>query len=69
MSLLVSTIHSETKTLMENNIRLHAIGNIQSLPVDVQEQLQHAIDLTKDNTGLKLVLHLATVHVGKLSML
>jgi undecaprenyl diphosphate synthase len=59
MALLVSTIHSETKTLMENNIRLHAIGNILSLPVRVQEQLQQAIDLTKDNTGLRLVLALS----------
>jgi undecaprenyl diphosphate synthase len=59
MALLVSTIHSETKTLMENNIRLHAIGNILSLPFRVQEQLQQAIDLTKDNTGLRLVLALS----------
>ena len=29
MSLLVSTIHAETKTLMDNNIRLLTIGNIR----------------------------------------
>ena len=28
MSLLVSTIRSETKTLMENNIKLSSIGNM-----------------------------------------
>jgi undecaprenyl diphosphate synthase len=59
MALLVSTIHSETKTLMENNIRLHAIGNIDSLPGGVQEQLQQAITITGKNTGLRLVLALS----------
>jgi undecaprenyl diphosphate synthase len=59
MALLVSTIHSETKTLMDNNIRLQAIGNIKSLPAKVQDQLQHAIDFTSNNTGLRLVLALS----------
>jgi undecaprenyl diphosphate synthase len=59
MALLVSTIHSETKTLLENNIRLHAIGNIHSLPSGVQEQLQQAIVITGKNTGLRLVLALS----------
>ncbi len=37
MSLLVSTIHAETKTLNENNIRLLTIGNTETLPQGVQE--------------------------------
>jgi undecaprenyl diphosphate synthase len=59
MSLLVSTIQSEAKTLMENNIRLLSIGNIASLPEGVQEQLQKAVSLTAGNTGLTLVLALS----------
>lgn len=59
MSLLVSTIHSETKTLIENNIKLHTIGNIHTLPADVQEQLAQAIEKTSGNTGLNLVLALS----------
>jgi undecaprenyl diphosphate synthase len=59
MSLLVSTIHSETKTLLENNIRLRTIGNIQSLPEKVQEQLMQAKTMTAGNTGLNLVLALS----------
>ncbi len=59
MSLLVSTIHSETKTLLENNIRLRTIGNIQSLPEKVQEQLRQAKTMTSGNTGLNLVLALS----------
>src|SRR3989304_7837288 len=31
MTLLISTINKETKTLIKNNIRLHAIGNLNSL--------------------------------------
>jgi len=59
MSLLVSTISSETKTLIENNIKLHAIGNTGSLPKNVQFQLQKAIFSTSKNAGLNLILALS----------
>jgi undecaprenyl diphosphate synthase len=59
MSLLVGTIHKETKTLTDNNVQLLAIGNIKALPESVQEQLLRTIDLTRQNTGLKLVLALS----------
>jgi undecaprenyl diphosphate synthase len=59
MSLLVSTIDSETKTLTSNNVRLLTIGNIVSLPQGVQEQLRNALETTAKNTGLKLVLALS----------
>jgi undecaprenyl diphosphate synthase len=59
MALLVSTIHSETKTLLDNNIRLHTIGNIGSLPQGVQEQLRQSMERTIGNTGLQLVLALS----------
>ncbi len=59
MALLVSTIHQETKTLQDNNIRLRAIGNIQTLPPGVQDQLQEAIQATASNTGLTLMLALS----------
>ncbi len=59
MSLLVSTIHSETKTLMENKIRLRAIGDLDSLPQKVNKKLQETIERTSANTGLTLVLALS----------
>jgi undecaprenyl diphosphate synthase len=59
MSLLVSTINSETKTLTTNNVRLLTIGNTSSLPQGVQEQLRTALETTANNTGLKLVLALS----------
>ena len=59
MSLLVSTIHKETKTLMDNNVKLCTIGDISSLPKNVKANLQKAIDITKDNSGLNLILALS----------
>ncbi|KXX72442.1 isoprenyl transferase [Flammeovirga sp. SJP92] len=59
MKLLVSTIRSETKTLMKNNVRLKAIGDLEQLPRDCQKELDESIQLTKENTGLTLVLALS----------
>ena len=59
MELLVSTIRKETKTLMKNNIRLQAIGDIQDLPVKCQRELAEAIEETKQNTRLTLILALS----------
>ena len=59
MELLVATIRKETDTLNKNNIRLHAIGDLPSLPVGCQQELQVSIDLTRQNTGLNLVLALS----------
>ncbi len=57
MELLVSTINKETKTLMENNIRLNAIGDLKSLPSSCYRELQEAIKKTENNT--RMTLHLA----------
>jgi undecaprenyl diphosphate synthase len=55
MSLLVATIYNETKTLVENNVRLRVIGDFASLPEQVALNLHEAIERTKNNTGLNLV--------------
>lgn len=59
MQLLVSTIASETKTLDKNNIRLQAIGNLENLPKNCFSELHKAIEKTKENTGLTLILALS----------
>jgi undecaprenyl diphosphate synthase len=59
MELLVSTIRKETKTLMKNGIRLQAIGNIAELPAKCQRELAEAIEETKNNTRLTLILALS----------
>lgn len=59
MELLVSTINKETKTLNDNNIRLMAIGDIESLPSSCRRELKEAIDSTKNNKRMTLVLALS----------
>jgi undecaprenyl diphosphate synthase len=59
MELLVSTIRKETKTLTDNNIRLLAIGDIESLPSRCKRELQEAIELTAGNKRMTLVLALS----------
>jgi undecaprenyl diphosphate synthase len=59
MELLVKTIRSEAESLHKNNIRLHVIGDIKMLPDYAQRELQEALEFTKDNTGLNLVMALS----------
>jgi undecaprenyl diphosphate synthase len=59
MSLLVQTIHSETSTLLKNNVKLNAIGDLASLPQGVGKQLRTAIENTSSNTGVTLTLALS----------
>jgi len=59
MELLVETIRNEVSTLNKNNIKLHVIGDIQMLPEDARKELLEALDETKNNTGLNLVMALS----------
>jgi undecaprenyl diphosphate synthase len=56
---LVSTISAETPQLNKKNVRLQAIGNLNSLPPACLAELNESIDLTSKNTGLTLVLALS----------
>ena len=59
MELLVSSIRKELKSLNENNIRLQAIGDLSALPKKGQKELASAIESTKNNTRMTLVLALS----------
>jgi undecaprenyl diphosphate synthase len=59
MELLVSTLKQEIKTLMENRVRLKTIGDISHLPKECQDNLRWAIDQTRDNSGLTLIMALS----------
>jgi undecaprenyl diphosphate synthase len=59
MTLLVKTIRNETKTLMDNGIKLDAIGDRTTLPKDCIRELDEAIEITKDNTQMTLILALS----------
>lgn len=59
MELLVKTIKDETPTLIKNNIRLEAIGDINSLPENCNKQLRETVEATKNNNGMTLILALS----------
>jgi undecaprenyl diphosphate synthase len=59
MSLLVSSLKDELKTLQENNIKLQTIGQIQNLPKKAQKELQEVTHLTQNNTAMVLNLALS----------
>jgi len=59
MSLLVKAITNELPNLMKNKVRLLAIGNILQLPEECQIELNNAINKTKENSGLSVVLALS----------
>lgn len=59
MELLVNTIRQEIRTLTDNNVRLMTIGDTLHLPGDCQKNLAWAMDKTKDNNGLTLILALS----------
>jgi undecaprenyl diphosphate synthase len=59
MELLVNTIRKEADELKKNNVRMHVIGDLASLPEVCQKEMQEAISMTAANTGLNLVLALS----------
>lgn len=59
MQLLVNTISNEVADLHKNNVRLLTIGDLDSLPSNCKKELENAIEKTKENTGLTLVLALS----------
>jgi undecaprenyl diphosphate synthase len=59
MELLVSTIRKEVESLHKNNIKLHVIGDMAMLPEYARQELNEALDFTKNNTGLNLIMALS----------
>lgn len=59
MKLLVQTIHREIKTLHENNVKLQAIGNLDSLPAVTHKELKEAISQTSGHERMTLNLALS----------
>jgi undecaprenyl diphosphate synthase len=58
MKLLLSTIKKEVGNLNKNNVRLSTIGNINNLPDNSRQGILEGIEVTKNNTGLNLILAL-----------
>ncbi len=63
MSLLKGFLRSELAEMMENGIRLNAIGQIERFPNDVVKALQEVMDITRKNQGM--ILNLALSYGGR----
>lgn len=59
MELLVHAIENESESLMKNNVRLSAIGDLSKMPEKVKEKLDGSIKFLSKNTGLNLILALS----------
>lgn len=63
MRLLLSSLKSRLSELNKNDIKLTSIGDLSSLPVEVQKQLRTDIERTKNNK--RMVLNLALSYSGR----
>ena len=59
MGLLVQTLKDQFEDMFKNNIKLNAIGDLDTLPGEVREELYTIIESTKDNSGMTLTLALS----------
>ncbi len=59
MNLLVSSLKKEISTLMDNNIKLKAIGCIDNLPSKAKKELEEVIQKTSNNSMMTLTLALS----------
>lgn len=59
MELLVSTIRKEVDSLHKNNIKLHVIGDMNMLPEYARKELNEALEITRNNSGLNLIMALS----------
>ena len=59
MELLVTTIRNEVESLHKNNIKLHVIGDMSMLPDYAKQELNEALEITRENTGLNLIMALS----------
>ncbi|MDQ3001319.1 MAG: isoprenyl transferase [Fibrobacterota bacterium] len=63
MNLLVVMVRQEIQDLMDNNVRLCALGNLNKLPDLTRKELEWGIERTRNNTGLQL--NLAVSYGGR----
>jgi undecaprenyl diphosphate synthase len=59
MELLRYYLRGELNNMHHNNVRLNVIGNISLLPIDVQNEINNSIQLTKDNKAITLSIALS----------
>ncbi|QZY56786.1 isoprenyl transferase [Crassaminicella profunda] len=63
MQLLVYYLRKEVKELHKNNVKIRTIGDISRLPENSLKEINSAVNLTKNNTGL--VVNIALNYGGR----
>jgi len=56
MGIMVQSLNEETDTMIKNDIRLTAIGDVERLSVDLRKRLMETINLTSVSGGLNLII-------------
>jgi undecaprenyl diphosphate synthase len=59
MGIMIQSLSNETDTLLKNNIRLLAIGDMDRLADEVRQRLFETMKLTSVSTGLNLIIALS----------
>ena len=63
MMLFERVLRRELKEMMAENIRIRFVGNLESLPPSLQEQIQYSMAETANNTGIRFTV--ATNYGGR----
>ena len=66
MDLLCQYLTSELEEFNQFNVRIRFMGSREGLPAIVQEKMDHALEVTKDNTGI--ILNIAINYGGQREM-
>lgn len=59
MKLLERFLREKLPEMLKQNVRLHAIGRLELLPAACRKQIDQAMQQTRNNTGLNLILALS----------
>ena len=63
MKLLVQYLKQEIKELNRNNVKINVLGDLSKLPLDCYNEVNKAIEVTKNNTGI--VMNVALNYGGR----
>lgn len=53
MQLLIEFLRKELDELYKENVRINVLGDVEAVPRECQVEIKQAVELTRDNTGLK----------------
>ncbi|MBW4509904.1 MAG: isoprenyl transferase [Scytonematopsis contorta HA4267-MV1] len=67
MSLFKHVLRQELREMMQEDVQIRFVGNLEALPLVLQEEITHATEKTKENKGIKFTV--ATNYGGRLEII